>query len=187
MPFTSTAAMLTQLDDFFSQGHCTDRIRRFIEENSDAFATLSFGNATSTNSAAGLTLYVVFQRYRTVVDSILEDFMASKKGTMAITSEQLAAAIHEEWNSPLHSFRFMCTNYITASLDYDDFLDFAHDLYAMTYCSQNSEEDETEGEVDARKEAESNAVNREIHYHKNEDLNEDSTLYNSDVNVSQGK
>ncbi|KPA86552.1 hypothetical protein ABB37_00690 [Leptomonas pyrrhocoris] len=137
-------ALLRDMDEFFSQGKNTERIRRFIEDNDETFALVATGGADDTDSRSGLQLYQLFQQYAEVIEEIAEDFVASREEKAADVLSSLVAAIQKEWNSSENAYRMLCTSYIAASLDYKSFLEFAEDLYGNTHYSMAHDNEDME-------------------------------------------
>ncbi|KAG5492867.1 hypothetical protein JKF63_01447 [Porcisia hertigi] len=154
LPDAKIRALLDELDAFFSKGSNTDRLRQFIEENDDTFSLVTSEDKLNTNTEASLRLYQLFQKYAVLVENIIEDFVATKKTRDEALLRSLASAIQDEWKSPNTAYRCVCTSYIVASMDYNDFLELAEDLYSMTHYQMfideedDSEEDDSEDVVD---------------------------------------
>ncbi|KAG5467032.1 hypothetical protein LSCM1_01212 [Leishmania martiniquensis] len=150
-PAVKANTLLDELDVFFSRGENTDRLRRFIEENDDTFALVAVENEMNTDTKGSLRLYQLFQKYVALVNGIIEDFLAFMDRQDESFLHTLTSAIQEEWKSPSTAYRYLCTSYIAASMDYKDFLDFADDMYSMTHYSMLMGES-NDGEEDSSEE-----------------------------------
>ncbi|KPI90758.1 hypothetical protein ABL78_0194 [Leptomonas seymouri] len=128
-------ALLIEMDEFFSLGKNTDRIRRFIEENDGTLSLVATGGGCDTNSRAGMQLYQLFQHFVKLIEDIVGDFVASREQNESDILPSLVTAIKKEWNSSENAYRLLSTSYIAASLDYSVFLEFAEDLYGNLHYS----------------------------------------------------
>lgn len=138
---TRNNALLMEMDEFFSLGKNTERIRSFMEDHDEALSLLATAGADDTNSEDGLKLYHLFQIYAALIEGMVGDFVASRAEKEPDVLASLVAAIQKEWNSSENAYRLLCTSYIATSLDYKSFLEFAEDLYGTMHYSVAADDD----------------------------------------------
>ncbi|CAJ1037100.1 The ARF-like 2 binding protein BART, putative [Leishmania shawi] len=149
LPDTKASALLDELEAFFSQGSSTDRLRQFIGENEGTFALIASESAVNTDTEVSLRLYHLFQKYGSLIEALIGEFMATMEKPDESMLQSLTSAIQEEWKSPNAAYRCVCTSYVVASMDYKEFLEFVDDMYSMTHYRMLMDEDDDSGKDDS--------------------------------------
>ncbi|CAD2216571.1 hypothetical protein AGDE_03100 [Angomonas deanei] len=157
------ATLLDRLENFFAAGEHTENIRLFMEkENEIICSTAEYlqyeamkDNAEegelkyniNTNSKEGLAAFNLYKRYSEMIENMLSQFIAELGANNSVSLEAIAKDIMAEWETPEGTTNHLCTAYIAAALDFDQFCELALDYDALfNHEDDNMEEDEGEEE-----------------------------------------
>ncbi|EPY34656.1 hypothetical protein STCU_01446 [Strigomonas culicis] len=87
------------------------------------------GYSFNTDTREGLEAFSLYKRYAEMIEEMLMGFMERETAgqQQPVSLEDLAAAVMEEWATPEGAVRYLCTAYIAAALDFNDFCELAMD------------------------------------------------------------
>lgn len=151
--------LLDRLDLFFSNGVITDTVRDFFSDNEECLRQLREWDG-NTDSEAAIRSYHAFKAYSTLLESIIEKFLAADAAEdgQPVTEAALAETVMSEWNR--NSFTYTCTAYLAAALDFNAFIELASDMLDLhCFSYEEMEEEEEEDSHDDGREVENDKRN----------------------------
>ena len=120
--------LMEAIEELFADPQVTSAIGALLNEQAALCPSTEEGVEAATNDVRAHELYAGYKQYQQLVERILE-MIATHIG---VSAESIATACWEEMEQCAGApSQYMCTEYITAALQYDAFLDLLNETARM--------------------------------------------------------